>query len=413
MFGKLQLLTACVLTLLLSSPLIILARPAQAQTEKVLYSFSGPPGDGSGPYAGLVFDKESNLYGTTSAGGEHYDGTVFEITADGTEKVLYNFGSQSGDGCYPEAGLVFDKKGNLYGTTYDCGEYGEGTVFEITAAGTEKVLYSFGSQSGDGYRPWAGLVFDKKGNLYGTTFNGGNFDYGTVFEITKAGREKVLYSFSGPPGDGSLPLAGLVFDKGGNLYGTTTAGGEYGGPFVGGGTVFEVTADGTEKVLYSFCSQPNCTDGTSPYAGLVFDKKGNLYGTTFEGGVSSYGTVFEITSDGMEKVLYSFCPQGYPCSDGYNPYAGLIFDKKRNLYGTTYQGGTQGWGTVFEITKAGTEKVLYNFNPGNGSDGYNPYAGLIFDDEGNLYGTTIAGGLSSGGTVFEVTLGGQKLDLQK
>src|SRR5580658_6001820 len=111
MFGKLQLLTACVLTLLLSSPLIILARPAQAQTEKVLYSFSGPPGDGSGPYAGLVFDKESNLYGTTSAGGEHYDGTVFEITADGTEKVLYNFGSQSGDGCYPEAGLVFDKKG--------------------------------------------------------------------------------------------------------------------------------------------------------------------------------------------------------------------------------------------------------------------------------------------------------------
>lgn len=399
MFEKLRSLSVTFLTLLLSTALIV-ACPLHAQTQEVLYSFGGPPADGSSPSGNVIFDNEGNLYGTTSAGGEHYDGTVFRITAAGTEEVLYSFGSQSGDGYNPESGLVLGKTGNLYGTAYEGGAYGEGMVFEITTAGTEKVLYNFGSQPGDGDKPWAGLVFDTKGNLYGTTFNGG-IGYGTVYEINTAGEEKVLHSFSGPPGDGSLPFGGLVFDKDGNLYGTTTAGGEHGGAFTGGGTVFEVTMTGKEKVLHSFCSQTNCTDGASPYASLIFDSNGNLYSTTAEGGVSGGGTVFEITANGKEKVLYSFCPQGFPCSDAYNPYSGLIFDKKGNLYGTTYQGGAQGWGTLFELTAADTEKVIHSFCSQSGcADGSEPSATPVFDKNGNLYCTTLASGAYSGGTVF-------------
>jgi uncharacterized repeat protein (TIGR03803 family) len=269
--------------------LLIGAHPALAQTETVLYSFGSQSDDGYYPFAGLVFDKKGNLFGTTVSGGADGYGTVFELTTAGTEKVLYSFGSQPGDGQSPEAGLVFDKKGNLFGTTVSGGADGYGTVFELTTAGTEKVLYSFGSQSGDGQSPYAGLVFDKEGNLYGTTEKGGADGYGTVFELTAAGAEKVLYNFGSQPGDGQRPYASLVFDEKGNLYGTT----EYGGAYTEG-TVFELTAAGAEKVLYSFGSQT--VDGGYPYAGLVFDKDGTgLYGTTVSGGADNYGTVFEVT----------------------------------------------------------------------------------------------------------------------
>src|SRR5208282_2343682 len=221
--------------------LLISARPALAQTEKVLYSFGSQSLDGQDPVAGLVFGKKGNLYGTTEGGGFYDAGTVFEIATTGkeagTEKVLYNFGSHLGEGSYPHAGLIFDKEGNLYGTTWQGGAYGLGTVFEITSAGTEEVLHSFGGQSGDGADPsWAGLVFDKKGNLYGVTGDGGAYDEGTVFEVTPAGIETVLYSFGSQAGDGAGPAAGLIIDKEGNLYGTTSDGGAY-----GIGTVFEVT----------------------------------------------------------------------------------------------------------------------------------------------------------------------------
>ncbi len=325
----------------LSAVLAIAALPAQAQTETVLYSFASQPGDGFNPVADLVFGKKGNLYSTTLYGGANNVGTVFELTAAGTEKVLYSFGSQPGDGTYPYAGLVFDKEGNLYGTTYSGGAHNKGTVFELTAAGTEKVLYSFGSQPGDGYNPYSGLVFDKEGNLYGTTYIGGADGYGTVFELTAAGTEIVLYSFGSQPGDGLYPYAGLVFDKKGNLYGTTNIGGAD-----DLGTVFEVTAAGTEKVLYSFEGLP---DGFYPYAGLVFDKDGNLYGTTSAGGTKSgpvqYGMVFELTAAGTEKVLYSFGSQ----PDGSDPYAGLVLGKNGKLYGTTVNGGSVDVGTVFEV----------------------------------------------------------------
>ncbi len=253
----------------------------------------------------------------------------------------------------PPLALVFDKEDNLYGTTAQGGAYSVGTVFELTAAGTEKVLYSFGDQSGDGSYPQAGLIFDKKGNLYGTTSEGGaysNEEYcstgcGTVFELTAAGTEKVLYNFGGHSGDGTWPSAALVFDKKGNLYSTTENGGEYGGEDGGYGTVFEITAAGKEKVLHSFGSHSG--DGIWPYAGLVFGKKDNLYGTTHNGGANSYGTVFEMTTAGTEKVLHSF---GSHSGDGVWPDAGLVFYKEGNLYGTTHNGGKYNNGTVFEVT---------------------------------------------------------------
>jgi uncharacterized repeat protein (TIGR03803 family) len=394
---------ALILTVL-STLLLIAAQPAQAQIETVPHSFAGPP-DGADPVAQLVFDEEGNLYGTTSVGGSGWCpggcGTIFELTVAGRERVLYSFGSQSNiDGIYPDAGLIFDKKGNLYGTTFSGGAYGYGTIFELTAKGTEKVLYSFSSQTDDGSCP-EGLIFDKEGNLYGTTYSGGAYGYGTIFELTAKGTEKVLYSFGSQADDGGSLLAGLIFDKEGNLYGTTFSGGAY-----GGGTIFELTAAGTEKVLYSFGSQPG--DGVNPGAGLIFDEKGSLYTTTAGGGAYGIGgTIFELTADGTGKVLHSFGGE----DDGAFPYAGLIFDEKGNLYGTTVYGGacsyaSYGCGTVFELTAAGTEKVLYSFG-GFLGDGADPNAGLIFDKKGNLHGTTSDGGLNGDGTVFEVNPSGR------
>jgi uncharacterized repeat protein (TIGR03803 family) len=373
--------------------LVISGHPVQAQTEYVLYNFGSQAGDGTGPFLGsLTFDKKGNLYGTTSSGGAFGYGTVFELTAASTEKTLHSFDPGAGDGANPYGGLTFGKKRILYGTTFGGGAYGGGTVFELTGKGIEKVRYSFGSQAGDASGPYAAPIFDKEGNLYGTTGYGGAYGYGTVFELTSAGTEKVLYSFGGQSDDGQTPYAGLIFDKKGNLYGTTVYGGAH-----GYGTIFELTAAGTEKVLYSFGGEP---DGANPYAGLTFDKKGNLYGTTYYGGAFfNVGTAFELTVAGTEKVLYTF---GSQRGDGASPTAGLIFDKAGNLYGATYDGAF-GYGTVFELTTAGTENVLYSF--GGQPDGFYPFAGLIFDKLGNLYGTTFQGGYHFNGTVFELFLG--------
>jgi uncharacterized repeat protein (TIGR03803 family) len=390
----------------LSALLLIAAHPVQAQTETVLYNFKGYPGDGAHPAASLILDEKGDLYGTTDLGGEYGLGTVFEWTATGTEKVLYSFGSQSGDGSVPAGGLIFDKENNLYGTAATGGAFGYGAVFELTATGVEKILYSFGGQPGDGATPVAGLIFDKKGNLYGTTEYGGAHAYGTIFELSAAGTEKVLYSFGSQSGDGTYPV-GLIFDTKSNLYGTTIQGGDLSCGYGGCGTIFELTKAGTEKVLYSFSGYPG--DGDGPSAGLIFDKKGDLYGTTEYGGTYNCighgcGTVFELTAAGTEKVLYSF---GSQSDDGNYPVAGLNFDKKGNLYGTTYASGSYNYGTVFELTAAGTEKVLYSFGDFLG-DGANPEAGLIFDKEGNLYGTTVyvsdhGYGNIGYGTVFKLT----------
>ncbi len=320
--------------------------------ESVLWSF-GAPGDGQNPQAALIMDSSGNLYGTTQYGGAYGYGAAFEIpkaaSGYGPESVLWSFGAP-GDGQYPKAGLIMDSSGNLYGVTYG-GANAPGVVFEIpkTASGygTESVLWSFGSP-GDGQNPAAGLLMDSSGNLYGTTSSGGASAQGAVFEIPRTasgyGTESVLWSF-GAPGDGQNPQAGLLMDNSGNLYGTTSRGGAN-----GQGAVFEIpkTASGygTESVLWSFGAMP---DGQVPYAGLLMDGSGNLYGTTTNGGANGQGGVFEIPKTasgyGTESVLWSFGAM----PDGQVPYAGLIMDSSGNVYGTTFKGGTHGKGAVFEI----------------------------------------------------------------
>lgn len=322
-------------------------------------------------------------------------------------KVLYTFCSQNDcdDGAGPKAGLIADKKGNLFGTTYVGGGLADaGTVFELASNGAETVLHSF-TQSPDGSLPQAGLITDK-GDLYGTTSLGGSADYGAVFKLEPPSQgqtgwtETVLYSFTGSA-DGNLPIASLIADKTGNLYGTT-----YGGGADGVGVVFQVAPDGTETVLYSFTGGLGSgNDGGVPSAGLLADKAGDLYGTTSLGGTDDDGTVFKLAppSEGQtewtETVLHSFAG-----SDGSNPVAILVTDGNGNLYGTTEYGGVSSAGVVFQIAQAGTYKTLYSFT--GGADGSRPLAGLLIDTAGDLYGTTIGGGANSAGTVFKLSYHG-------
>ncbi|HTR27010.1 MAG TPA: choice-of-anchor tandem repeat GloVer-containing protein [Terriglobales bacterium] len=390
-----------ILTLL---PALLLAAlsPALAQTETVLYSFVNVP-DGAIPYAVTpVLDKNGNLYGTTMRGGAYGYGTVFEVTPTGTETVLHSFNNDGTDGIYPYNGLVLGKKGNLYGITTGGGAYGYGMVFALTPSGKGTILHSFQWNGIDGFGPFGGLVKDKKGNLYGTTSYGGAHGDGTVFELTTLGTETILYSFDANGTDGYNPDSTLILDAAGNIYGTTGNGGLY-----GYGTVFKLTPSGIETILHSFGASG---DGYYPSAGMVLDKKGNLYGTTGTGGAYGYGTVFELDSTGTETILHNFNADG---TDGTDPQAGLVLGKKGVLYGTTVSGGAfcspSGCGTVFELTRTGKESILHSF--GAAGDGYYPYGGLVLDKQGNAYGTTYAGGYSTGecayfggcGMVFKVT----------
>lgn len=390
------LLGAIVLTL------FAVAESASAQTETALYKFSGP--DGSNPYAGLVQDSKGNFYGTTLYGGAYGFGTVFKLTRSGTETVLYSF-EGGADAFYPDNGaLILDTEGNLYGTTAAGGVYGLGTVFEVTSSGKETVLYSFPGAP-DGSTPAGPLIRDSKGNLYGTTYYGGSgacqYGCGAVFELTNAGKEKILYSFAGSP-DGKNPFAGLVRGKDGIFYGTTLNGGD------GCGTVYGLTVKGVKKFLYNFNGS---SDGCSPYATLMTDENGNLYGTTAQGGINSpacyggsCGTVFEVSSAGTETVLYSFT--GPP--DGANPFwvEGVVLDKDGNVYGATFYGGTDDDGAVYEISPNGSEHVLHSFT--GSPDGSIPNTTFL-DKKGNLYGTTFIGGNSGCvadqgcGIVFKLT----------
>ena len=381
--GSIALAVAIVLV-----PAVVGTKSAEAQTykEKVLYSFRGKA-DGRFPYAGLVRDAAGNLYGTTYQGGAYGLGTVFKLSKTGKKTVLHSFARTGGDGANPEAGLVRDAAGNLYGTTPYGGASGYGTVFMLDTTGKETVLYSFTGTGGDGAEPLFGyLVRDAAGNLYGTTEGGGASGYGTVFMLDETGNETVLYSFTGTGGDGTEPAAGLVRDAAGNLYGTTKSGGASGYY----GTVFMLDTTGKETVLHSF----DGSDGADPLAGLVRDAAGNLYGTTNSG--DGYGTVFMLDETGKETVLHSF---KRPSREGAYPF-GLVRDAKGNLYGTTFEGGASGLGTVFMLDKTGKETVLHRFA---GSDGAYPDAGLVRDAKGNLYGTTSIGGAYEDGTMFELT----------
>jgi uncharacterized repeat protein (TIGR03803 family) len=380
-------------------------------TEQLLYCFESNGTDGRQPNAGLVIDSSGNLYGTATIGGTYNRGTVFELTPQGggnwTETILQNFAP--GDGATPYAGLMFDAAGNLYGAASGGGPLGSGTIFEMSShrgSWTTRVLYSFNFNGQDGATPNAGLLFDSAGNLYGTTSSGGKSDAGAVFELAPSSgggwTEKLLHSF-GIGIDGANPQAGLVMDSAENLYSTTYSGGAY-----NSGTVFKLSPAGggnwTGTVLYSF--KNDGTDGTGPSTALAFDAAGNLYGTTYQGGTYNYGTVFQLSPSGSgnwtEQVLHSF---NFSDSDGFSPEAGLIVDAAGNLYGTTYFGGRYMGGTVFEFSPAGggnwTEQILYGF--GASDDGADPMASLVFDTAGNLYGTTDAGGTYNWGTVFELS----------
>ena len=306
-------------------------------------------------------------------------------------KVLHGFVGRPDDGASPRASLI-DVGGTLYGTTELGGSNHVGTVFSITKRGKEQLLHSF-TRGPDGSRPEASLL-DVNGTLYGTTYTGGWLTRGIVFSITTSGVLQVIYRFPDRGRLGGHPSAGLI-DVGGTLYGTTKAGGTpHGRHGRGRGTVFSVTPDGVENTLHKFTGSP---DGEWPYASLT-DIDGTLYGTTSGGGANGAGTVFSITTSGAENVLHSF-GNGM---DGKDPMAALV-DVGGVLYGTTYAGGTYGKGTVFSITTGGAENLLYNF--GYGTDGSNPSAGLL-EMNGTLYGTTFAGGAYGLGTVFSMSISG-------
>jgi len=369
-------------------PAILTTQLAQAQTFTILYSFTNGV-DGGQPYSSLVRDPAGNLYGTTAVGGASGFGTVFKVDKTGKETVLYSF-SGGADGANPWAGLTWGPKGHLYGTTEAGGSAGFGTVFKITKTGKKTILYNFTGTGGDGAYPFSVLVWDAAGKLYGTTYKGGASGNGTVFKMTKAGKLTVLYSFKGVS-DGENPYDGVVLDPAGNLYGTT-----FGAFGIDYGTVYKLNTAHKEKVLHNFTGG---ADGGYPYyGGLVRDKAGNLYGTTSFGGANQYfGTVFKVNKAGQQTVLYSFTGQ----LDGGQPNASVILDSAGNLYGTTVGGGAAGHGTVFKLDKTGTETVLYSFM--GGTDALAPNADLLRDAAGNLYGTSIAGGTSGSGTVFKLT----------
>jgi uncharacterized repeat protein (TIGR03803 family) len=399
---------ACIVTAFWIATAI--ASPAQSPT--TVHSFAGYPNDGAWPHTGLIQAANGNFYGTTTSGGDGTCtfgcGTAFEITPGGTLTTLFNFDFSTG---YPSAGLIQAKNGNFYGTTAlggdfsNCPVYGCGTVFELTAGGAFTALYRFCPQPNctDGNGPFSGVIQASDGNFYGTTYGGGAYGDGAVFELTASGTLTTLNSFAGANGTGP---GGLVQATDGNFYGTTL----YGGAGTayrldGNGTVFEITPGGALTVLYSFCAQTNCTDGGGPTT-LIQATDGYFYGTTLYGGAYGNGTVFKIAAGGTLTTIYSFCTQRN-CSDGSEP-TGLMQASDGNFFGTTLNGGGYGVGTIFEII-AGKLTPIYKFGNSAGSnpDGANPSAGVMQAADGSFYGTTTYGGTGTGsncsdgcGTVF-------------
>ena len=430
----------------------------------VTNTFGQPVPDGLNPPSGVTFDDQGNMFGTTMTGGQNGRGNVWEITAAGVYKDLHDFGGKiitsietyGLDGSSPYSGVTVDKNGNLYGTTFSGGAYGafpgDGIVWEITTEGVYKDLHDFGgivtyangADGPDGTGPLAGVAFDSAGNLYGTTQAGGAIDLsqgggGIVWEITIAGEYKDLHDFGGTVinangkqgPDGTGP-AGVMFDKVGNMVGTTTTGGPNGAGR-NAGIVWEITAAGKYKDLHDFggtvtnADGKRGPDGQIPFGGVTFDSTGNLYGTAAFGGANPMGgIVWEISAAGLYKDLHDFGGTGTNAGgksgrDGYQPWAGVTFDGTGNMYGTTNYGGPNiglnvTAGIVWEITSAHVYKDLHDFGADvtntdgtSGPDGYEPYyARVTFDSSGNMFGTTQYGGPYGGGAglLWEITAPG-------
>jgi uncharacterized repeat protein (TIGR03803 family) len=365
-----------------------------AGTLTVVHNFTGGT-DGGGPVDGLLVDAKGSLFGTTSGGGAAGAGTVFLVDTHGTQTVLHSF--QGGaDGATPNGGLIQDAGGTLFGTTTAGGTAGAGTVYSMRGK-TERVLYSFAGGTADGATPQAGLVRDASGKLYGTTSAGGASGHGTVYQLIpgKGGTwtEKVLYSFAGGS-DGAVPVGRVALDSAGNLYGTTSEGG------TGGyGTVFQLVAKANwkENILHTF---QNTNDGYTPYAGLVADAAGNFYGAATGGGSNGGGTIFELSpSNGSYNFSVLASVPGWGVSGTFRD---VLVQPNGVIYATTHCDGN-GAGSIFELTQSGgvwTYTLLYNFT--GGSDGQYSISNLVLKGK-ELYGTTIYGGSKGKGTVYAFT----------
>ncbi len=387
---------------LVSGSILLASQSLPAQTFTTLHDFTGQT-DGSAPSGVLTMDRAGNLYGTASTGGGNNGcspgpscGIVYKLTHRGSSwlfSTIYAFHGR--DGSTPQAGVVFGPDGALYGTAGG-GAAGLGVVFRLQPSAsicqavscmwTETVLHPFtgGTQDGGGttYGP---LVFDRAGNMYGTTVGGGASGVGTVYEISPSSGgwvEKVIYSFQNDP-DGSQPESGLVFDNAGNLYGTTTSGG-----IDGGGTVFELTPNGsswTESVLYRF---PSDSPDNSPFAGVTLDAAGNVYFAGGRGGI----TVYELSPSGGGWTSQAL----YQLGALWGPYESMNFDSTGNLLGTVNQGNPE----VFRLTPSSGQWTVTGFT---GHDGGGSLSNAIQDAGGNIYATSSVGGANGNGTVFQIT----------
>jgi uncharacterized repeat protein (TIGR03803 family) len=381
-----------------------------ANKTPVIYSFAGGA-DGEYTDTELVMDSAGNLYGTSVQGGIYGGGTVFELAPSGTgwtHTVLYNF-TGGADGGEPYKGVTLDAHGNLYGTAVTGGggscEGGCGVVYKLTnseGVWTQSVIYEF-TGGNDGSGPGSPVAFDKHRNLYGMTPTGGADGFGVVYQLKPAGNGtwtlNVIHTFTGGTDGLGGSASRLLIDAAGNVYGVSTVGGAN-----GFGNVFELTSPGGKwhlTTLYSFKDQP---DGASPYGGVIFGKDGNLYGTTYYAGANDVGTVYKLTHNSgswRESVLYSF--KGG--SDGDSPISTLVADAKGNLYGTTSDGGAVGCGcgTIFKLTPgsggAWTENVAYRF-PGVPKPGF-AYNGMVSDSKGSYYGATVHGGTTNNGAIYK------------
>lgn len=393
-----------------------MTKSAQAQTYHIIHNFTGGQ-DGSSPFTGLTIDAGGNLYGTTFSGGTNRSGTVFSLDSSGSGWILnplYSFAGGS-DGAGPVARLVVGPDGALYGSTSaggggNCVNYsgysGCGTVYELRPPlrspasaivyWASNVLYRFSGNDG-GY-PQGDLTFDRSGNIYGTTINGGSAGWGVVYSLTRTNggwTQDLLYQVQND-GDGQYAWGGVVFDPAGNLYGVFSQNGPG-----GYGAVYKLTPSGhswTESTVHGFTYHGN--DGATPQGGLISDSAGNLYGTTVHDSTGG-GTVFELTPSGGNwsfDFLY-----GLTGGIDLGPYDKLVMDRAGNLYGTTFADGQYGYGSVFKLTRSGngwTYTSLHDFR--GGSDGSNPMCSLVLDASGNVYGTASGGGANNGGLIFQI-----------
>jgi uncharacterized repeat protein (TIGR03803 family) len=376
-----NLINRCLATILLPLILFGFLSSLGGQTLEILHSFQRF--DGANPWAGLAEGSDGSFYGATAFGGPYDKGTAFRITRTGALSVLVCFDGTNGS--LPYGTIIQGSDGNLYGTTGAGGEYGYGTVFRINAEGRLTTLVAFTSTNGS--TPLGGLMQASDGNFYGTTTFGGPNNYGTVFKMTTNGALTTLATFDNH-GNGGEPRPALTQGKDGLFYGTTWLGGpdNY-------GTVFRLAPNGELTTLVSF----NNIMGGDPWAPVLQARNGDFYGTTYYGGANLCGTVFEVTTNGEFRTLVAF---KYRNGHGTNPSGALVEDPDGNVYGTTYYGGISDRGTVFQITPAGILNTLVNFTNYNGAY---PLGGLLQGKDGNLYGTTYEGGVGVG-TIFRVVM---------